>query len=685
MSTKRIDRLHTIGTVLSVVCFWVIPTVYAVEAGTEATAVSPTPSTSVVSTTPPATTVSPVAPVPSVAPVAQEDSVKRIPNRSCLKCHGDEDDKTVTRKDGTQVNIFVNSAVLKKSVHGERFCTDCHTNVTQLPHPEPQSKAVSCINCHEEQWTTQKSASENAHPRLDVVVQKINDYMHSVHARPNKADQSRTNAACYDCHDAHNIGGADSQVRAEHRLKNPEVCGKCHTGEKLVYLTSIHGKENAKGNSKAAVCSDCHTTHNIDSPKTDAVKLSITQNCGSCHKEEEQSYLEGYHGQVNKLGYTHTAKCFDCHGGHVVKGVEDPASLVHPNNRQATCQQCHQDAPQGFLGYHPHGNTHDFSRYPGMWLAAKFMKLLIIGVFLFFWTHLILWFYREYKDRKEGKGPPPEEHGTGGVHFRRFSAIWRILHLFFALCLMILVLTGTALVFSHTAWAKNLMIFLGGPKSEAIIHRTTAVLWLSLFVVHLLFVIRNIVQNYSRFRWFGPTSMVPNWQDLWDVIAMFRWFLGKAPRPQFDRWSYWQKFDYWAPFWGVSIIGFSGVLLFFPTKTALFLPGWIFNISTIVHAEEALLATVFLFTVHFFNAHFRPDKFPMSITIFTGSVPLEEFQHEHALEYQRLKESGELDQYLVPPPSRRVVIASTVLSALLIAAGLTLLILVLIGYMSAPN
>ena len=164
---------------------------------------------------------------------------------------------------------------------------------------------------------------------------------------------------------------------------------------------------------------------------------------------------------------------------------------------------------------------------------------------------------------------------------------------------------------------------------------------------------------------------------------MFRWFFGRAPRPRFDRWSYWQKFDYWAPFWGAGVIGVSGLILYFPTLSAHILPGVMFNIATIIHAEEALLATMFLFTVHFFNAHFRPDKFPMSITIFTGAVPLEEFKHDHRLEYERLLASGKLEKHLVKPPSHAMQTGSRVLAAVLILMGLTLLTLAITGYQSS--
>ncbi|MBT3309527.1 MAG: cytochrome C [Gammaproteobacteria bacterium] len=612
---------------------------------------------------------------------------KIVPNKVCIRCHSDEDEKVETMDDGTEVFIYVDDEKFEESVHGKQNCVGCHTNITKKYHQEQPTISVSCVQCHEDEWNKQQKGEGNAkYERLDVVMKQIDSYMHSVHARPSRADQSRTNATCHDCHDPHNIGTIGSESRAEHRLKNPEVCGQCHQDQKEAYLTSVHGKEVVeKGNSDAAVCSDCHTTHNIDSPDQNAVKLNITKNCGSCHEESYKTYVSSYHGQVNRLGYSNTAKCYDCHGSHNVKKVDDPTSSVHLDNRLATCNTCHEDAPEGFLGFHAHGNANDYERYPVIYLTAKFMNYLIMAVFAFFWTHVLLWFYREHQDRKQGKGYQPPAASLDGkdvVYFRRFSVAWRVIHLLFATSTMTLVLTGSTLLFSHTAWAPFVIGLLGGPEVEAIIHRTAAVTWLTVFVAHFSIAVFSIIKSRKTFRWFGPTSMIPNWQDARDVAAMFRWFFGKGERPSFDRWSYWQKFDYWAPFWGAGVIGLSGMMLFMPTFTATILPGSVFNIATIVHAEEALLATIFLFTVHFFNAHFRPDKFPMSTTIFTGSIPLDEFKHEHSLEYERLKASGELSKYLVKKPSKAMQRGSNVLGAILIFVGLTLLTLVLIGYIS---
>jgi len=92
---------------------------------------------------------------------------------------------------------------------------------------------------------------------------------------------------------------------------------------------------------------------------------------------------------------------------------------------------------------------------------------------------------------------------------------------------------------------------------------------------------------------------------------------------------------------------------------------------------------VFLFTVHFFNNHFRPDKFPLDTVMFTGAVPLEEFRREHALEYQRLKASGELAKHLVDAPSEPMKLGSKILGFSLIAFGLMLLVFVMRGWIGS--
>ena len=622
---------------------------------------------------------------PAKAPtVAELLNLPKIPNERCLKCHNDEDEKTSEREDGTVVDIYVDRERFEHSVHGKQPCVGCHNTVQKAVHEIPLPKSIGCVACHLKTAEVQYGSSDPQYRRLDVVLAQIDGYMASVHARPNLLDQSRTNATCYDCHDGHNIGTAGSSARAEHRSRIHEVCGRCHEEQRKHYEQSVHGTAVIeRRDASAAICSDCHTPHNIDSPDQAQVKLTITDNCGSCHQKQVETYQKSYHGQVVRLGYTHTAKCYDCHGSHGIMDVKDPASKVHPDNRLETCRQCHTGAPEGFLGFHAHGDADDFERYPEMWVAARFMEVLIAGVFLFFWTHMLLWIYREWRERRQGKGYRADPAVPPTVYFRRFSVGWRIAHGLLAVAVMVLVLTGTAVLFAEQPWAEYVMNLLGGPQVAAVIHRTAAVTFAAVFFGHLLVVTCNILRAGRGFRWFGPNSMVPTWQDIRDIGAMFAWFLGFGPRPKFDRWTYWEKFDYWAPFWGMLVIGLSGLMLWFPTVTASILPGWVFNIATIVHAEEAVLAAVFLFTVHYFNVHFRPEKWPMDIVMATGAVPLEEFKHEHVLEYERLKSSGELEKYLVKPPSERTQRIGRKITGWLIVIGLILAALVLKGYVDA--
>ncbi len=582
-------------------------------------------------------------------------------------------------------SLHVEKQKFENSVHGKRLCIECHQNITSIPHEKVEVR-VGCVQCHQNLWSAaQRENKTEGHAKLGVVVEQIDRYMKSIHARPNIQDQSRTNATCYNCHDAHYVYPIGTTVRAEWRLNIPDACGKCHTRERELYATSVHGKEVLeKRNPAAAICSDCHTTHDIEDPARATTKLVITKNCGSCHIDSFKSYTQTYHGKVQTLGYAYTAKCFDCHGSHTVQRVNDPASLVNPNHRLPTCQTCHQNATVGFVTFQPHATTNDFNRYPHTWIASKFMIALLGGTFAFFWAHSVLWLYREYKDRQQHKNRPhvrtDELLQEGGRYYRRWGAMWRIAHLAFALAVIMLVLTGMTLFWADTAWARFVQNAFGGPTVTGVVHRVSAVIFLGIFFAHLVYIMFRIAWNWKTFRWFGPHSLVPNWQDLKDIIAMFRWFFGKGPRPVFDRWTYWEKFDYWAPFWGVAIIGASGLMLSMPNLTAAYLPGRVFNVATIFHGEEAILAAGFLFTVHFFNNHWRPDNFPLDILMFTGVMPLEKFKREHTVEYNRLVETGELSKYLVDAPSRPMTLGSQILGFTLIAIGLILLILILIGF-----
>jgi cytochrome b subunit of formate dehydrogenase len=257
----------------------------------------------------------------------------------------------------------------------------------------------------------------------------------------------------------------------------------------------------------------------------------------------------------------------------------------------------------------------------------------------------------------------------------RFDRYDRLLHGLLMASFLGLSLTGLPLLFAETRWAQVMAGFTGGYGVTSVLHRLFATLLIGVFAAHLGRVLRRVYARKELGILWGPDSLVPQPRDVVQMAQHFRYFVGLGPRPQFDRFTYWEKFDYWAVFWGMGIIGGSGLLLWFPGLFARFLPGWVFNVAFIVHGEEALLATVFIFTVHFFNGHLRPEKFPMDTVIFTGRVRLDELAHERPAEYARLVASGRLEEKLVGPASRRVLRVGVAVGTAAILLGLTMVTL----------
>lgn len=262
--------------------------------------------------------------------------------------------------------------------------------------------------------------------------------------------------------------------------------------------------------------------------------------------------------------------------------------------------------------------------------------------------------------------------------FERFTAFDRALHLALIVSFLGLSITGLPLLFSQSRWASWLARLLGGVPSAGIIHRLSATLLIAVFLVHLFRVGSRVVIHRDTSVLWGPSSMVPQARDVLELVQHVRWFLGLGPRPRFGRYTYWEKFDYWAVFWGMGIIGVSGLMLWFPTAFARIVPGWAFNIALLVHGEEALLAVVFIFTVHFFNTHIRPEKFPMDPVIFTGQIAEHELCTERPDEYETLKRAGSLDDLAVPAAPSWMASAGRVVALVVLVTGFGIVALILV-------
>ncbi len=281
----------------------------------------------------------------------------------------------------------------------------------------------------------------------------------------------------------------------------------------------------------------------------------------------------------------------------------------------------------------------------------------------------------------------PAEHGRKHAEpeFVRFTRLQRALHACMIVSFLSLATTGLTLKFSYTKWAAMVSRFLGGFQVAGFIHRTAAILMFGVFFVHLYNLVQVKRREYKSWRdlLLGPHTMLPMPQDARQFVATMKWFVGAGPRPQYGCWTYWEKFDYFAVFWGIAVIGSTGLTLWFPIFFTRFLPGSFINIATVIHSDEALLATGFIFTVHFFNTHLRPEKFPMDTTIFTGHMPLTELKRDKPLEYEALAASGHLEEHLEEPQPEIVVRTIRVFAWIALSIGFSIVVWIIYAMLFA--
>jgi len=272
--------------------------------------------------------------------------------------------------------------------------------------------------------------------------------------------------------------------------------------------------------------------------------------------------------------------------------------------------------------------------------------------------------------------PAPAAEISDTLEFVRFTTLNRTLHACMIVSFITLALTGMSLKFSYTAWAAKLSHLMGGFETAGSIHRFAALVMFSTFVAHIVDLFKLKKRQYGSWKALvlGEHSMIPGRQDLKEFIGTMKWFLHLGERPQYGRWTYWEKFDYFAVFWGIFIIGSTGLTLWFPVFFTRFIPGSFINITTIIHSDEALLATGFIFTVHFFNTHLRPEKFPMDTTIFTGRMQLAELMRDKPREYRELVARGELQQHLAEPQPEIVIRTFRVFAWVALGIGFSIVV-----------
>lgn len=619
----------------------------------------------------------------SSATAAATSNAKPSTKARCLECH---DDAEMKSDDGKPMGVLADD--FARSAHRKLDCAECHDAALTVRHPKNALGPVKpqvCHDCHEDEF---KAIADSVHGRRASGERAIKDCtschgsLHTVHKSGDPASplsaihQIQTCGRCHEdvlenyersehargllksglvdgapscssCHGKHDVHAKDDPRAKTHHGAIGETCGSCHKSILKDWQDSAHGALLRAGK-EGPDCASCHTPHAIKRPDTAKVRDEVADRCGTCHERVDRSFHDSFHGKSSGLGNPKAAVCSDCHTPHLNLGKSNPKSSVHPDNLAKTCGACHERVNAAFLTFDPHADPSDPTRNRYVYWIWVGMTALLLGVFGFFGLHGLLWLQRSLVGKLRGEFPRAD---PSGPHVRRFRGMQVAIHVTIVVSFLLLAATGLPLKFAEATWAAPLMALFGGPQVASWLHRFAGAVTFGYFFWHLAMVAHGLFVKKERGLLWGPRSMVPQPVDVLDLLRMVRWFLYLGPRPKFDRFTYWEKFDYLAVFWGVAIIGVSGLMLWFPTFFTQFLPGWALNAAYVVHSDEALLATGFIFLFHFLHTHLRPESFPMDTVIFTGRMPLATFKHERPLEYERLVASGQLEARLAPAPS----------------------------------
>jgi formate dehydrogenase subunit gamma len=251
----------------------------------------------------------------------------------------------------------------------------------------------------------------------------------------------------------------------------------------------------------------------------------------------------------------------------------------------------------------------------------------------------------------------------GKKYFFRSTVNQRLQHIILATCVIILVLTGMPLKFHDAFWAPYLYALFGGIKVAPIIHKTAGCILMLLFVYHIIYLSCTIyfgqiapLRKKKEFsigkllKLMATQPLMPNRKDLKDIVQLFKYLLFLTDRrPQGDEFTWKNKFDYWAPFWGIPVLGISGLIMWNKEFATRFLPGEIINYALIAHSDEALLAALFLFIWHWYNVHFKTSVFPMGTVFITGYLSEKLMVEDHYEYYEKIMKKAGLEQEILPP------------------------------------
>lgn len=238
---------------------------------------------------------------------------------------------------------------------------------------------------------------------------------------------------------------------------------------------------------------------------------------------------------------------------------------------------------------------------------------------------------RRAEERRRREERRKEKHHEEGEMFQRFNRNFRFQHMVMFTSVILLIITGMPIKFPNFFLSRIVISLWGGINNSTIVHRIGAGMLIYFMAHHMLYCM------FSREGRRDFLLLIPMPKDLKDAVQNVRYFLGKTDeKPKFGRFSYIEKFDYWAVYWGCVIMIGSGALLWWESITLKYMPKFFIDIAHEAHSDEALLATLAIVIWHFYNVHFNPDRFPGTMMWWHGRISEHEIKEEHPLEYEEI-------------------------------------------------
>ena len=452
--------------------------------------------------------------------------------------------------------------------------------------------------------------------------------------------------SCTDCH-----MDLSEETEFPHEEELTEVqCGMCHSDEYDEYTSGVHNFET-KNNNDVPQCYTCHGKHDILSSSAELSKTNsanVSETCIECHgnlglnekygikSDRVKTYQNSFHGIAVKFGMKYAANCVSCHDSHEIRGQDDPLSSVYVANIPKTCgkPECHPGAAENYADGEMHIDP--YSKEAGIvYYVREFFTWFTLIILAGLICHMILDFYRSVMSRSKKR---KKEDESAEETIERLNLNIRIQHIFLFISVILLIITGMPLKFHNHKLAELLMNLMGGIEVSGLIHRISAVVMTAVGIYHLFYI--AFTKSGRNDFW----NLLPRFKDFIDVFKMLGYFFGiSKTKPRFSRFTYFEKFDYWAVYWGMVFMIGTGAVLWFEEISFKIFPKYVIDTIKEVHSDEALLAALVLFIWHFYNTHLNFKKFPMNWVWWNGKMTKEEMLDEHPLEYEEIIQKRKKD------------------------------------------